>query len=78
MPNVTKFPLADIEDRLVNIRCLLNFGLACIEGETNEQFTSMKSDFCTMFYLLKDQIAGLENDAAIMLRREPLSALARK
>lgn len=73
MTNVIKMPIADLEDRLVNTRALLNFALASIEGAEPEDFTRMKSDYCTMFYLLRDQVAGMEKDCAVLFKRDMLS-----
>lgn len=75
MTNVVKFPLAGLDDKLVNTRALLNFALFTIEAADEQDFKAMKSDFCTMFYLLKDQLRGMELDAEALLRRDSAGIL---
>lgn len=76
--NVVPMPLADLEDRLVNTRALLNFCRHRIEAESDEEFRLSKADFCTMFYLIGDQVTGMEVDLEKIYRRKPLSTLMKE
>lgn len=77
-PKPTRLPLADLEDRLVKTRALLNFSIFTVEACDVDDFKMMKNEFNTMFHLLKDQLRGMEDDLHKITDQKPFSLLMRE
>lgn len=51
-----------IEQCLLNLEALIAFGLHQIENSDPDEFKAMKSQWCTMTYMLQDQVKVVQEE----------------
>ena len=52
--------IGQIEDCLLNLQALISFGLHQIENSEPDEFRAMQNQWCTMMYLLQDQVKAAQ------------------
>ena len=68
--NVIRMPSVAVEDTLVDLKALAKFGLHAVESSEPSEFAAMKSEFCTLFYLLIDKIESAAKANERPIRKE--------
>jgi hypothetical protein len=53
-------PIAQMEDRIVDLQALAHLGLAAIETTEPEELRRHHSTLCTLFYLILDKTGEME------------------
>lgn len=51
-----------IDQCLLNLEALISFGLHQIESSEPDEFKAMKSQWCTMMYMLQDQVKAAQKE----------------
>lgn len=64
--------ISHVGECLLNLQALVRFGLSQIESAEPEEFMAMRGEWCTMMYMLHDQIRAAQdyNGEAEVLERE--------
>lgn len=78
MTNILPFPSTAVEDTLNDLLALINMGLWRIEASEPEEFAQAQSDFCTLFYMLRDKAQEGHKELTPIFRAEMRRGRRRK
>lgn len=67
--NVLQFPLIGVEDTLTNIGALTKFALFTLENTDEQEYSRIKAELVTMFYLIQDQVGTGQSNMTEHARR---------